>query len=367
MSTNSEGNTDSSAAGHEPVDTEVPIMDHFNPPSSGSQSSEQISDSMENGDEDEETERIHNQQHIVDHGMVHSYLPGVQRDVYPAEFLRSRHASAIMHVQDTLLCDDSDSCNANREISGIASEHQSHIINGVIQNLPILQLDAIVPFPGTTLPLRISNPMLVGYLRREIEDARTKMPAVLKTVTGTKLDTHAATGGMVKIGIVTRLSEQRRNQVMEWRMVRRRVGSNTRGTEEDNENENNSGEVPLRGGRMGRWNIHLVRLNRSFSRPVDESENEDHSDVSIADDESDQDPARYAERRRQRRRRHREESSINYGRNAAKDLLLGRIGTTATIISVHEDENALWDTRSGDDNGNDEQQPSNIIVTALIT
>ncbi len=365
---------------HESVDTEVPMIDTFNPSSSGSQSTEQSDyhhfDGNVNVPEqmidyvDEVTQRIHNEQHIIDHGTVHSYLPGVQRDIYPAEFLRSRHASVMMHVEDNSLCDGSDDCDSIQgKSSGSASQHQSHNMNGIIQNLPILQLDTIIPFPGTTLPLRISNPMLVGYLRREIEDAKTKMPTVLKTVTGMKLDKRTG-DGMVKIGIVTRLTEQRRNQGMEWQMVRRRVGSSSRGIEDDNENGNNHDDVPIRSGRMGRWNIHLVRRNRPPTQHVgnDEiDEDEDESDDNLSDNEDGQDSTRHAERRLQQRRRHREESSINYGRNVPRDILLGRIGTIATIISVHEDENGQVDAHRGGNNGDNGQQPSNIIVTALMT
>lgn len=174
---------------------------------------------------------------------LHSYLPGRLDPLFPKEFIK-----------------DSDE-----------SEFE----------LPIIQKEVTL-FPNTTIPLRITEHLMVQYLSEKIASARNSSNSNME----------------IKIGIVTKLTERRRVQ-------ERIIHANQAGMRQ----------------RMGRW--PMISLRGNF---VPRSTSSSDSPYDEGDDQV-----------IQRRNRIRpEERSINYGRNIQEDPIIGRIGTVVTITNVYD-------------------------------
>lgn len=272
----------------------------------------------------------------------HSYLPGTQYPLYPAEFLRHPGASAARNY------------NSNPTVSTDSSCSHDVMIGCGRMQLPILQLDGVVIFPNSTLPLRITNTSLCQYLRREIEHVRTRI------VSGCSTDNHNSM--QVRIGIVTRLQHRRRSGV---HRLRRQAaidnvlnqGRNQGGNEEEPEARVNR--------RMGRWNMALIRRNiipRRQSTVEEDSSSSSDEASSVEDTLASRETSEQGRQSSQPHRENPEERSINYGRSLPKDRLQGRIGTIATILSVNEIE-----PRVGSDRNVNVDESQHIIVTAMAT
>jgi hypothetical protein len=271
----------------------------------------------------------------------HSYLPGTQHPLYPAEFLRHRpaHPTAVRNFNNHITAQQDDSSNPSWTIK-----------------LPILQLDGVVIFPNTTLPLRITNNSFSQYLRREIDQARAR---IVSSCSNRNDEYSKHNDNMqVRIGIVTRLQHRRRALV---HRLRRETAVN-----QDIPNQTGNEEQPATevqpevrvNRRMGRWNMALIRRNIIPSRRNESSSSSD--DASSVENSVTQDSSGQMNWSSSAPRRNPEERSINYGRSLPTDRLKGRIGTVATVISVNEVEPRV-DSDSNLDNSQD------IIITVMTT
>ena len=262
----------------------------------------------------------------------HSYLPGTRHPLYSLEVLRNS-------------CPHDRNCTMNlQEPPHNDSDYLTTKLEPFAIELPILQLDGVVLFPNSSLPLRITNASFCQYLRREIDHARSSVASFGSN----DVDGHKSGDPMqmqVRIGIVTRLQETRRTN--HQRPIRRLAGADTQVEDRDGQQQ---GDVPVR-RRMGRWNLAMIRRNVIPTR--DNGDGEDNDDSS-----SDESGIQQRVPHRQRRRPP-EERSINYGRSLPTDRLKGRIGTFATIISVNEANTSV--EGDGDNNSH------HLIITCRAT
>ena len=197
--------------------------------------------------------------------------------------------------------------------------------------LPILQLDGVILFPNSSLPLRITNASFCQYLRQEIDRARASITSYRDPM-------------QVRIGIITRLRGRRRRDPQRTNRLDAVGGEDT---------DENQGDPPIR-RRTGRWNLHMIRRNIIPSRRSDDEEDGDES----SSDESSSDESNIQRLRPALRRIPPEQRSINYGRALPTDRLKDRIGTIATITSVNE-------ANSTDDGGGSNSQ--HLIIIAMAT
>ena len=221
--------------------------------------------------------------------------------------------------------------------------------------LPILEIDNVILFPGSTLPLRLQDRQWMEYLGNLIADARGLYGAHANEAGGNNQSE-------VRIGILPRIRRRTRRQPYDS------------------------------GARTGRWRVDLIRRGVAPSRTArrtaaDESgassstqDDTPHDDVmqvdedvaveatndsqnlneSSAEDENDDDGFFHAIPSRPRTIQH-------------SDPLLGRIGTIATIIFTHE-ETANPINVSSDSNQTGRhssmvwrRQTTELVVTAIGT
>jgi ATP-dependent Lon protease len=284
----------------------------------------------------------------------HSYLPGIQHPLYPAEFLR--------HDSSTVARDWNHRIPLPNDSSSSSSSHGTMLSPSNIIELPILQLDGVVIFPETTLPLRITNHSFGQYLRREIDSARERIVSG-SSFCGVAENQKRDNNIQVKIGIVTRLQHRRRS-VAQDRLRRHAVindenggNSNQGATNQDASEAQEEPEVRVN-RRMGRWNMALIRRHIIPRRRSESSASSSEDDASRLESRSSEQIDQPARPRRLRP----EERSINYGRTLPTDRLKGRIGTMATIISVNETEPNVSANRN---EGESSQQ--HIIITVMTT
>ena len=255
----------------------------------------------------------------------HSYLPGTTHPLFPVEFLRNSHSH-------------------DRKKSGASQSSSDPFNESVEQNtveLPILQLDGVILFPNSSLPLRITNASFCQYLRREIDRARASITSFSQN---DAYDYKRGDPMQVRIGIITRLRGRRRRESHRTRRLDAVGGEDT---------DEHQGDLPIQ-RRMGRWNLHMIRRNIIPSRRSDDEENGDES----SSDESSSDESNIQRLRPALRRIPPEQRSINYGRALPTDRLKDRIGTIATITSVNE-------ANSIDDGGGSNSQ--HLIIIAMAT
>lgn len=104
-----------------------------------------------------------------------------------------------------------------------AKKSYQHVTEHSTTTIPILEIDNVVLFPGSTLPLRLHDPRWIEYLGNLIDDARGIYGSRAK-------DSMRYNPSEVKIGIVPR--------------IRRRTPRNIEGRS---------------GARTGRWRVHQIR------------------------------------------------------------------------------------------------------------
>lgn len=245
----------------------------------------------------------------------HSYLPGTTHPLFPVEFLQNSHSH-------------------DRKKSGVSQSSSDPFNRTLEQNtveLPILQLDGVILFPNSSLPLRITNASFCQYLRQEIDRARASITSYRDPM-------------QVRIGIITRLRGRRRRDPQRTNRLDAVGGEDT---------DENQGDPPIR-RRTGRWNLHMIRRNIIPSRRSDDEVDSDESSI----DESSSDESNVQRLRPALRRIPPEQRSINYGRALPTDRLKDRIGTIATITSVNE-------ANSIDDGGGSNSQ--HLIIIAMAT
>mmetsp|Transcript_798 Transcript_798/g.1100 ORF Transcript_798/g.1100 Transcript_798/m.1100 type:complete len:426 (+) Transcript_798:329-1606(+) len=282
----------------------------------------------------------------------HTYLPGVTNPLFPEQWLQSTTTSSPQPPTSA-------SASNNNNISTLGVKNSNGSYNDYDTTIPILQLDGVVLFPNSTLPLRLSHRSWVRYLSRQIAFARDgrltdatnndEMKQEYKHIGNSNINAarsrETRTRNQVRIGVVTRLHSTRRS----WR-IRRRArlsqnvgnGMNDDGNVRGEENEDTStSQNQSRGGRMGRWNINLVRrgiLRQPSSRTNHQDDDDDYNDDNDSN-EADIDIPLH-------------ERVLHQHQTIRDDPLIGRIGTFATITYTHE---------------NEINNTGEIIVTALST
>ena len=225
---------------------------------------------------------------------------------------------------------------------------QHNVIQPPTIVLPILEIDNVVLFPGSTLPLRLHDPRWIEYLGDLIADARGIYGA------------HA-NQCEVRIGIVPRIIRRTRRQPHES------------------------------GARIGRWRVDLIRRGvTSIRRPRSRRARDITFDASAAglitrDDDTRDETQRHESEApsRQQESNQLEENNDNDGIFHANlshtrsvqhdDPLIGRIGTIATVIFTHEETTNLVDV-SANSNRSERQssmvwrrQTEELIITAIGT
>eukprot|EP00557_Chaetoceros_sp_GSL56_P014037 CAMPEP_0176479146 /NCGR_PEP_ID=MMETSP0200_2-20121128/1582_1 /TAXON_ID=947934 /ORGANISM="Chaetoceros sp., Strain GSL56" /LENGTH=655 /DNA_ID=CAMNT_0017875167 /DNA_START=114 /DNA_END=2078 /DNA_ORIENTATION=+ len=310
-----------------------------------------------------EIDVLNNESHSSDVAQLpstrdHSYLPGIQHPLYPAEFLRHDSSSlAIRNWNNCVLHHPND------------SSHHEMLTPPKTMELPILQLDGVVIFPETTLPLRITNHSFCQYLKKEIEAARERIVSGSSfgntTADNIKKDNNNI---QVRLGIVTRLEHRRRSSTVRHRLRRHATeidainapggGSNQNASQDQSQVQEPEVRVNRR---MGRWNMALIRRN-IIPRRRSEISSSSSDDASSVQNTLESQSSEQIDEPSRRAPRHPEDMSINYGRSLPTDRLKGRIGTVATIISVNETEPSV-----GTSGNVGESSQQHIIITVMTT
>jgi hypothetical protein len=221
--------------------------------------------------------------------------------------------------------------------------------------LAIMEVGDVVLFPGSTIPLRVRDPVWVNYVGTLIDDAR-----------GLYGSHSGSAGGMgeVQIGILPRISRRR---------TRRRSSSTSVTTRSQQT-----------GGRMGRWRIDLIRRGvASIRRPG--RRRRDGTSTNNNDNEAESDQNNAHNRDNDRDEESEEESSEDEYFHPARSAptpsnpFIGRIGTMATITFTHEEaatSTGIDDPEERDGSTNQQERPHSrvwqrhrgeIVVSALGT
>lgn len=283
----------------------------------------------------------------------HSYLPGTSHPLFPENLLdrrrRLRSSSfARLSIEGTNKRvrnspkddegDEPDALSENSECSmGTSWREEYRHLNAPchraslrLVELPILELNGVVLFPGSTLPIRLRNRDWIEYLGRKIDATRG-----IRGVVGAEEE--------VRMGIITyvdptpaRVQENRR-QRRSW--VRSAI-------------------VPRRGSQMAMFWREYERLlqesledrdtgNENEDEPLAESSTDESPDAPLAESSTDESPdAELGEEEESPRNdpppqepslRRREEDLAIQSSQQPSDPLIGRIGTMATITCTHED------------------------------
>ena len=236
---------------------------------------------------------------------------------------------------------------------------QHNAIHPPLIVLPILEIENVVLFPGSTLPLRLRDRQWIEYLGNLIADARGLYGAHANEAGGNNRSE-------VRIGILPRIRRRTRRQPLDSgaRTGRWRVDLIRRGV------------VPSRSSRRTRYATAEAESGVSSSNQDDTTQGEAmqvDEDVAVQEandsqnlnqlpeeDENDDDGFFHAVPSRLRTIQH-------------NDPLLGRIGTIATIIFTHEETANPIDV-STDSNLTERQssmvwrrQTTELVVTAIGT
>ena len=266
----------------------------------------------------------------------HTYLPGITSALFPEEWLIQGRPAPPAHVpvqarrqqyKNTEAATTTD-VNVDFGIEPIAT--RSTIASHIVQ-IPILELEGVVTFPYSTLPLRFESREWIRYLKAQIDRVKSMSGGIGSTGSTTSSSFEES---QVQIGILTKVKKRRR----------RRRGS--------------EGEIVrgATGGRMGRWNLAMIRrgILRSTRRrgedgsPVvhhhdddDEVVDNDHPTSADEGSASSNTPTQFFY-----------PTTRTSTQEPPVDPLIGRIGTFATITYIQE---------------RDDNMENEIIVTALST
>ncbi len=192
--------------------------------------------------------------------------------------------------------------------------------------LAVMEVDDVVLFPGSTIPLRVRDPIWINYLGALIDDARGLYGSHSGSARGM---------GEVQIGILPRIPNRTR------RRTRARRSSS-------------ASSEPTGGGRMGRWRIDLIRRGVAATRrPNRRRRSDDRDRMSTNSEDGDEGeaesshdaPSMAHERgnvRDERREESENESGDEYFRPSVSapspsNPYVGRVGTFATITFTHEE------------------------------
>lgn len=241
-------------------------------------------------------------------------------------------------------------------------------VNHTKNVLAVMEVDDVVLFPGSTIPLRVRDPIWINYLGNLIDDARGLYGCHSGSARGM---------GEVQIGILPRISNR----------TRRRAQAR-RSSSASSEPTGGGG-----GGRMGRWRIDLIRRGVAAARRPSRrrrTENRERMSTNSANDDEDEagsshDASSMARERGSVRGERREESEDESEEDeyfrpsisapSLSNPYVGRVGTFATITFTHEE--AATDAVDETTGSANEQERSRsrvwqrhrgeIVVTALGT
>lgn len=311
----------------------------------------------------------------------HAYLPGASHPLYPEEWIGVRGGGNSGHQQNGSprlsascrrlnLSHDDDNNNTANAYDPIPPTIPPP--NSIITELPILELDDVILFPGCTVPLRLRHPGWVEYLGTRIDEARLGLghsrPNSGNTEAADAADVTAR-GDQVRIGVLMRMRETRRRNRAGGQRPRpptiHPVGDQGGGT----------AAGAARGGRRGRWRTELLRRGIRRAREAEQE---------TAEGAAGDDAARRDDQARQG-----EDEELQGGRRPPSpprqpavpatppDPLVGRIGTVAIITYTHE---IAADSGDNGDNSDDHPPPNasyqsrvwlrhsgQLIMTALGT
>ena len=345
----------------------------------------------QNGDNDNTADDV---SHLL--ARDHAYLPTAQ-PLYPEEWIPAgRHRNRV-HQSDSIENMSQSSIentenNLNFDPPGAQNEAQSSTHYEITEPpdaqcllptqrslhtdeeidvqstkvLAIMEVDDVVLFPGSVIPLRVRDPIWINYLGALIDDARGLYGSHSRSAGGM---------GEVQIGILPRISNRTRR-----RHARR---------------SSSASSEPTGGGRMGRWRIDLIRRGvAAVRRPNRRSrtDNRDRMSTNSGGDENEEDSSHnassMARERGSVRDERRDESEEESGDEdeyfhpstspSPSNPYIGRVGTFATITFTHE-EAAISSTDGVEETAGqaNEQERSRsrvwqrhrgeIVVTALGT
>ena len=237
----------------------------------------------------------------------HTYLPGITSALFPEEWLLQGRPAQLTESSSHL-----QSHTDNEDLDfGIAPIATRSTVTSLIQ-VPILELEGVVTFPHSTVPLRFESREWIRYLKTQIDRAKSGEET------------------RVQVGILTKAKKRRRRR-------RGSEGDNVRGPT---------------GGRMGRWNLAMIRrgMLRSTRRRGEDGSPVDDVDNSVEFDSGTGTTGNSGVGANQMLA-----TEFLYPTTPPKnppDPLIGRIGTFATITYIQE---------------RDDDMENEIIVTASTT
>lgn len=259
----------------------------------------------------------------------HAYLPGASHPLYPEEWIGrsgvSRHGqpgspAAAAAAQASVPGYDYEHTASTESNTYDPTPPTIPAPNSTIVELPILELDDVILFPGCTVPLRLRHPGWVEYLGRRIDEARFGFGAGF----GAGGDTSSSNPDQqqVRIGVMMRLRETRR------RTRRRRPREAPAAAVEGDVSGHGAGRA-----RQGRWRMESLRRGVVRRREPEQEEQERATD---SNDTEDGDEA-HSNTERPRRQRDNDSGPSSFVRpRQPEDPRIGRIGTVAIITYTHE-------------------------------
>lgn len=305
----------------------------------------------------------------------HAYLPGASHPLYPEEWIgRSGVSRHGQHGSPAAGARAARNCS---RITSISMESNMYdptpptipAPNSTIIELPILELDDVILFPGCTVPLRLRHPGWVEYLGRRIDEARFGYGA------GGDCNPDQQ---QVRIGVMMRLRETRR----QTRRRRPREAPATReGGGDVVGSEQSSAEHAAGRARQGRWRMDSLRRGVVRRRDeAEEPEQEEQEGVAEGND-TENDDAVQSDTERPRRQRDNDSGQSLVRPGPPQDPRIGRIGTVAIVTYTHEvaaegESTAATDEVTGNGNGADSpsyrsrvwlRHSGQLVMTAMGT
>ena len=236
----------------------------------------------------------------------HAYLPGASHPLYPEEWIGRS------------------GCDANGAPASTSYDPLPPTIpapNSTIVELPILELDDVILFPGCTVPLRLRHPGWVEYLGRKIDEARFGFAS------------NSSDQQQVRIGVMMRSrGTRRRARRRQVRQPRDAPAARGDGDMAGNIAEN-TGDTAGR-TRQGRWRMESLRRGVVRRREPEQvlAEQEEAAEGSDANEGDGLRPNAEAPRRQRE-----DDAEPSFIRPPPPtDPRIGRIGAVAIITYTHE-------------------------------
>ena len=300
------------------------------------------------GDASTPVARVRNGDENVPEPRQHAYLPGASHPLYPEEWIgRSGVSRRGQHGSPAAAATQASVPGYERTASTESNTYDPTpptipAPNSTIIELPILELDDVILFPGCTVPLRLRHPGWVEYLGRRIDEARFGFGA------GGDTSSSNPDQQQVRIGVMMRLRETRR------RARRRRPREALAEADEGGVSGHGAGRA-----RQGRWRMESLRRGVVRRREPEQEEQERATD---GNDTEDGDATHSNTERQPRRQRDNDSGPSSFVRpRQPEDPRIGRIGTVAIITYTHEvaaEGESIVANDEATDNGGGADSPS---------